>query len=242
MVSISTNGFCSYPTHKGPRELPPERFGKYKSGKLRAICRLCDSAKQAEYKQRMLSNPETALRFKTSQARYADEYRKRPENVERMRAHRKNWYEKNKNGEAVKRSRAEYVARYPDRLKAVQKRYREKVKADPVKHQEFLESRRIQYRLRREKQGEALEVSKKFPLRFAERETRVPVGPFRTWLLLVVKEREMTIAQVARAAGLDSSGLERIAYGEYKVTTLVTVDKVITAMSGPPLRSLYPDA
>jgi hypothetical protein len=215
-------------------------FGKYKSGNPKSICRLCDSARQQAYKKRMLADPKTAARYKATQNRYAEEWRNRPGNKERQRKYRRDWYERNKKGEAIKRSREEYIKRHPERIAAAQKKYRQSLQADPKKHQEFLEKRRIEYHLRRERKG--LKLGPKTGVQFKQKETRVSTAPFRAWLLPVIEANKYSVKHVALMAGIDPSGLDRIVSGRYKIMEIGTADKVLTALSGPPLRSLYPDA
>lgn len=213
-------------------------FSKYKSGNPRNICKLCDSARQIEYKNKMLSDPKTALQFKTAQSRYSEEYKKRPGVAERMKEHRRAWAQRNP--EAVQKTREEYVQRHPDRIKATQKRYRDKVMADPKRHQEFLESRRISYRLRAEREGR--KIVRQHKIKMVQTTVRVPTGPFLNWLRPLLASHEYTLGEIAMAAGVDWSGLERILYGRYENMGIDIVDKVLTAVGGPPIASLYPDA
>lgn len=217
-------------------------FGKYKSGNPKSMCRLCDSARQQEYKKRALADPARAAKFKRTQSEYSAEWRARPGNLEKQRQYRRDWYERNKHGEAIKRSRANYMERHPDRLKAIQKRYRDKIKNDPKKHQAFLEQRRIEYHLRLEKQGKPAGVRLR-KMKLHQTHVYVPVEPLRQWVNEQVRAgRYGGYLTIAKQVGMDEAAVRRIGHGTYPTVDIGTADRILHMLNGPPLRSMYPDA
>lgn len=233
-------GFCTWKTHKGPRELPADRFGTRTSGKLKNMCRLCDSARAAAYKKRMLSDPKTAAEFKRRQADYSAKWRERPGNMDKIRQYRRDWYERNKDGDVTKRSRENYVKRHPDRLRESQARYRQKVKADPLQHQRFLEARRIAYHLRLEQEGKT--ANRKYKIKMRNVRVLVDPQPLRTWIKPLVTAELVTPMKLETMTGIDEATCRIILYRSSTTIELHNVDKILTALNGPPLRSLYPDA
>ena len=227
-------GYCNYRDHRGPRELPAERFGKYRSGNPKSICRLCDSARASEYKKRMLANPETAKRYRETQRKYARKWA--AAHPEKQRQYRKEWEERNT--EFVKQMKSVYEKRRdPARRREIQRRWRAKVMADPVRHAAFLENRRLQYHLRKETKGQPA-ARYTFHKDVPEPYMLVDAAPLKSY----VYRRELSQGEIARAVGIDEAGIRRILDRTRPTrVSLFTVDKVLTAFDGPPYQSLYPD-
>lgn len=238
---MNETSYCNYSGHRGPREIPVERFGRYKSGNPKSICRLCDSMRQQIYKARMLADPETAERFRHSQAKYAKKWRERPGNKERQRKYRRDWYDRNKDSITVRNSRDNWLKRHPDRARAASKRWRDKIMADPVLHQEFLENRRIEYTLRQERAGRTIDRRKTIEKK-KQTYALVDAEPFREWVRPKIKNGTLSPLTLSYLTGWDESHCRRLVSGTSKRVSLHNIDKVLVVLDGPPLRSLYPDS
>lgn len=200
-----------------------------RSGRARAECKKCNAKRRREY----------VARIKTQPRKYAEFKRKENEAVAR-------WHKAHP--EATAAANQKFKERHPERYYEQQRKgsklYRQRLREDPVRYQAYIENRRINYRLKRERETGQLErVSKGHAHSFAERRrSRVNTKPFADWFRVVLKEKGISPADVARLVGIDPSGLAKIAYGDYRTMDISIADKVLTLLSGPPLRSLYPDA
>jgi hypothetical protein len=199
-----------------------------RTGKPRGECKRCNADRRRAYVERLRrENPRKFAELKRRNVQTSRRWQR--ENPERVQANKERWRE-----------------RHPERYREIHDRghrkWLEKVQNDPEKRQQHLEDRRIRYRLNRELETGSLKVANRGSEQFRERHTRVSTEPFMRWLLPVMKGNGYTAVSVARMAGIDSSGLERIVYGRYKFMDISTADKVLTALGGPPLASLYPEA
>lgn len=111
-----------------------------------------------------------------------------PEQVEADRAYHKAVYEMRKDEPAVRerreRTKRAWAQANPDKQRASWKRWYEGMKADPERHARYLESVRISYRLRRERQTGKMPAVRQATAVNAWRLTRerMPVEPFALWL------------------------------------------------------------
>lgn len=222
--------------------IPASEFGIRKdSGKLRTYCRACDRKKAAAWKAKVLADPERAAEYHKKQVQYKKVWLTRKGNKEKQAEYQKT-YERSSSGKArASRARANQAwrDRNPAAAKAASRKWYDAMMADPKRHQEFLESRRIQYRLRKEREGlppvkRNVEIELKHDPRML-----VPAEPFVRWLAGTLKTT--TYRDMGHATGVHEDKLRQIARGRYEMVQLATVDRVVTKLEGPPLRSLYPD-
>lgn len=69
---------------------------------------------------------------------------------------------------------------------------------------------------------------------------RLPVEPFAEWLENKIS-RNMTIDELERMTGMDSTHIGKFLHRRYKTVTLDQVDKVLCAEGSTHLRELYPE-
>jgi hypothetical protein len=167
----------------------------------------------------------------------------KPENREKQRKNSHDYYQRHaaKLREVNTIKTREWRARNPERARANQRKYYAKMMADPVKHQAFLESRRIAYRLRNEQQGKPM-AARQYALGFRQTKVIVDGEPLRDFLRPLVKGGKVRISAIARDVGLSERRIRAVLNGEYKTIDIATADRILHALKGPPLRSLYPDA
>lgn len=82
---------------------------------------------------------------------------------------------------------------------AAQKRYAAKVKEDPRRHAEYLEMRRVAYRLRREREGRPVTRKYRNAARVEAVPNRVPVEPLLAFIDKTVERRSAVVAFVGEA-------------------------------------------
>jgi hypothetical protein len=161
-------------------------------------------------------------------------------------AARKKWVRDYDQSEAKRQKDRERQAKRrkenPEWMAKMQAQWWERTKADPKRHQSHLETQRMRRRLKALDEGRPL---RRMPPRVTYDElqtkvSRVDAEPFRKWVKLAA--HGMSYYEFAKSAGVDHSGLMRTLDGRYHTVSLEYVDNVLTTMSGPPLRSLYPDA
>lgn len=207
-------------------------------------CSKCGAARRRAYRARMLSNPDKAEEFKQKQREYQDEWRRRDENKQ-ARAEYAQWRTKTMSPEARaerNRKRREYRRKHPDSSRRYSSKAWEKVTADPERHAKLLETRRIQYHLRKEKQGVKVS-SRRSPIKypFHDDNKLLDIEPFLLWLLPLMKSRELSNVELASIMQVDDRRIRRIVFREQKKVSLWLVIRFLDALSGPPVESLYPE-
>jgi hypothetical protein len=122
------------------------------------------------------------------------------------------------------------------RMRANAQRHRERLRADPVRYQAWLENRRIDSRLRQERKGRELVPAAKRAPEDVERPV-VPVEPFAVW----VDGLAAGPSAIAAGAGIPERRLWSIRNREQRFVSVDTVDRALLAL-GEGLRfgDLYP--
>lgn len=112
--------------------------------------------------------------------------------------------------------------------------------ADPVRHAAYLETRRIQYRIQRMKEGQDVRAARaRIPAK--EQQMRIPREPLTRFLSGVIVGQGVNLGEMSAATGIHRDQLRGILNRKYDTVAIATVDKCLTVFNGPPLRSLYPD-
>jgi hypothetical protein len=199
------------------------------TGKPYSRCKKCAAADRKAYVERIKQDPEKLAAFRADQ-----------------KAAIKMWQKAHP--ERVAAAKKKYNAAHPEKVREQHRNSRKKrmakIKADPVLHQEYLENKRIKYRMQKEKLGETLtREGRSYKVnRRPEPKVTVPVEPIHGWLYPKVKNGSVNLTQLANAIGLDRSKMDQIMQKRYNTVLVSTVDKILVHLNGPPLRSLYPDA
>jgi hypothetical protein len=236
-------GYCTYKSHKGPRELPVSEFSIRKdNGKPYSNCKVCSRQRRRDYLERIKTDPVKFENYKKKQAAYMKVWDRN--NVEKRAAISKRYRDANLEQVRAKEREAQRVARlkYPERVKERTAKRTAKIRNDPVLYQKHLEDCRMYRRLRMEREGGSLETFRTLPAKHT-RDSYVLVepAPFLKWLDNYMKESGVTFVDIAKATKLDASKLASIARGKYKTVSISTVDKLLTTYGGPPYQSFYPD-
>ena len=196
-------------------------------GQFRPECRRCTS-REAVARQRRAREADpvgTRERQRNAAERYRGASRERKRAYDRERARRR-------------REEA------PDVVREIQKRYRDKVMADPVRAQARREDARMARRLRIEREtGRRLAVMR--APGNAQSGVRLSVGPARSWLLRL---RDEAVAAgvtdphraVAERVGVSERVLSRI-LNKQRTVDLLTVDRMCSRDGSVMLGDLYPE-
>lgn len=150
------------------------------TGKILRYHAWCRECHRNYERQRWASRSPEQIEANRRYAREAYEHRRDhdPEFHAKMRANRRAWRAAN-----------------PEREAEQQKRWAERVKADPERHARYLEMRRIYYRLKREQETGELPVGRHSTATRAYRYRHMPkpLEPFALWLdeVLTVDKREI---------------------------------------------------
>lgn len=133
----------------------------------------------------------------------------------------------------ARRKRA-WNARNRERARETQRNYKKRVAADPVRYAAFLESLRISYRLRREKQGASLDTLRAHRLRvptLQEPLRRLPAAPLAETLeSIIAREGEYARERICEAAGIAPRNLFGWTSGERKRVQFDVADRVLTRL------------
>lgn len=229
-----TKRWCS----AGRHWRPVEEFYRYPNGKWKSECRPCNAVRCREYRNRMLADPEKAKLFRKRNKAAMDRYLKK--HAARRKAKSK-IYHANKSPE-VKERHNEASRRYKrenrEKLAEYKKQWWADIKTDPKRHAAYLETRRINYRMKAMQAGRPIRVGgARKPAK--ELKTTVPYKPFADWLEL--QHETMTYRDMAKVTGVHESKLQQVSKGKYPRVELKTVDTCLTILGGPPHQSLYPD-
>lgn len=187
----------------------------------------------------MLSTPESAAAFRERNKRNGNNWAKN--NLDKKRRSSR---EQKARLRAQGISDREYTKAWrkanPDKVRKYHQTYMAKVMSDPERHAAYLESRRLQYRMQKERQGKTVRtVRARKPAK--ELQMRVPVEPLQSFLVALSKEHGLSHTEIGRATGIHSDQIRHIMKAKYQRVVISTVDKCLTTYDGPPLRSLYPD-
>lgn len=150
------------------------------------------------------------------------------------------------NRELSERLRAHDLERKREGRRADPEKHREagrrswrKMMSDPARHAAYLETRRIGYRLRAEKEGR--EITRKVSVSMArEMEQVIPVGPLLEILDVHMLEQGYDNKSLARAAGVDDSSLSKIRSGKKDGIYKSVADALCVALDVP-LKLVYPE-
>jgi hypothetical protein len=109
-------------------------------------------------------------------------------------------------------------------------RYYDRLKADPERYAAFLEAKRMQYRLRRERDGNPSRPvpAERYPK--ASKWWRLPAAPLRTPIASWLEENDATVSELAENARLDFMVVHRILAGTKDVVLVDTADRLLTAV------------
>lgn len=204
-----TKPFTEYQNRRKPAERALGLFTP------QAYCTPCKAKKTREWQKANRDKVNATARRGYHRRMTDDEYRA---------AQQEYWRE-------TKRLDARTIPDYHARKAEASRRYRERLKADPKRYAEFLESRRLSEKIRREREGKAIRGGKRDPDNSGR---ELPVEPLRGWLA----SRSETNAQIAAASGLDERTIYRIRK-ESKVVRVPAADAILTAF-GYHLMDLWP--
>jgi hypothetical protein len=194
--------------------------------------------------ERLKADPERYEQYRQNQKTYIAAWDKA--NKDKRAAYAKKFREAHLEEIRAKEREAarKYKEMYPERIKAATKRRTQRMMASPTAYQKHLEDQRIYRRLRLEReQGRDLNSHRNLPCKYSyDRDKLVPIKPLADWLVPVMAERCLTAAEIAKMCEIDPTGFARVVGRRKNLMYLSVADKVLTELSGPPLRSLYPDA
>lgn len=119
----------------------------------------------------------------------------------------------------------EWRARYPERALANRKRYVERLRKDPQRYTRSLENRRIEYRLRAEREGRTVRNAKAAMIK--ENVPELPAKPLAEFLLEMAASRD-SIDQLAEELGFTPRSLFAWKTGERQRVRLDLADQILT--------------
>ncbi len=119
-----------------------------------------------------------------------------------------------------------------EKSRAATRRYKEAVKADPERHVRFLEVRRIEYVLRREREGHRVIKKLSSAKMLSDDRERLPVRPLLSVIDEIIEQRKMfyTIGEVCADLGIDDRELRRWRTGECEQVDFNTAERALMAM------------
>ena len=100
--------------------------------------------------------------------------------------------------EVRRERRRESRRKHPERERELRQKYYAELKADPVRYAEYLEKRRMEYRLNQERKGRDLSQVRVLKARMAPMERSVPVDALQE----AFRRSEKSAADLARALGM----------------------------------------
>lgn len=224
---------------KGQHYVAEGEFYVARSGKLNSWCKGCRREASREYREQKLSTPESAAAFRKRNRKNGNRWAKK--NLEKKRRSSRDQKARRR---AAGFSDAEYTrawrAANPDKAKAHARCYKQKVMDDPVRHAAYLETRRLQYRMQKMREGKDVRTARaRVPAK--EFQMRIPREPLTKFLLGVKSEQNVNLGEMSAATGIHRDQLRGILNRKYDRVAISTVDKCLTVFDGPPLRSLYPE-
>lgn len=187
-----------------------ENFGireRYETGGIKRWDNWCRRCRREAARRYYAEAPEQQQKMK----RRAKHHREMEDAVRRARR-------RERNAAYQRRRRAED----PNREKEAQRRYQEKLKADPVRYARELENRRLAYHLRKERQGQMLKDGGP-----AAAGPEIPVGPLFDAVDRLARRLHLEDEDVARVCGVSSRTLNDWRNGKRRVTRSETVDRVL---------------
>lgn len=126
----------------------------------------------------------------------------------------------------------QWARRNPERYKAAQKRYADKIKADPKKHAAHLEACRIAYRLRQEAKGRNLDEIRRQRAQFPAHDqiARVPAEPLVHAIEAFARRMELTDGEACEHVGIAARNLFGWRAGERRMVQFDVADRVLTRL------------
>lgn len=166
------------------------------------------------------------------------------------RARKKRYYAEGrftKNAEVERDRNRRYQARHKERKLRQHREYLERVKADPEKHKRLLETRRMAYRLKLEREGITPRPAKRH-----EDRRLIPSAPLATLIARIKEEREVVaaliddpdygnLAEVCRDLGTNDRHYRHWRDGSYPNVTVTVADRVLMAADVRPRDIYSPD-
>lgn len=131
----------------------------------------------------------------------------------------------------------------PEKVRAVGKRYYENLKVDPVRYEAYLQTRRMQHRLRQEREGHTVtrNVSKAAGAWRASfgNSAHLPIDPLAFWLDAVFAQDQRERVELAEVIGVDERALWRMQNREHSRVSEAIADTLIWRYGRPVL--IHPD-
>lgn len=135
-----------------------------------------------------------------------------------------------KNPEASYAATVRWRKKNAEKVRLFSQKYRERLLADPVKHEEHLENKRINEKLRLERNGGKIRVVSEERYRQGNGKiTRAEVLPAQP-LIDVLVPLNLTYLEIALRCGVDEALIRRIMEGQEAYKPLVTIDKICVGM------------
>lgn len=130
--------------------------------------------------------------------------------------------------------------RNPEKARVISKEYRDRIIKDPIRHEISLENKRINEKLRLERNGGTPRVISLEKYREGRGRIKysdnLPVAP----LVEYIEWLQLTPAEVALMAGCDEALVRRIMLNRNSRKVITTIDQICTAI-GVPMALLYDD-
>lgn len=127
------------------------------------------------------------------------------------------------------RHRKAWRKRHPERSRAQIRRYRERLRKDPVRHAASLEIARINYRLKAEREGRGA-IRAIASVRGADDLPRVPVQPLLAVLSDIADDGEDSWTDLSESIGVSDRSMRRWKTGEVTDVSFDTADRILTAL------------
>lgn len=149
--------------------------------------------------------------------------------------------------EKVAKARREWVERHPDRYQHAQRAWYERLKADPVAYADYLELRRMDHRLRAERDGRPLPPVPEHRYPAVATRWSLDPEPLRQLVLEYLAQdegdngdrvRPYTAETLGRAAGVSARLIYRLLHEPDKRISVVAADRLAVAL-GTHLDLLY---